>query len=102
MTPEEQVPEPASAPALQRLTQALRRVAAFYEEVGRSRWRQESAREARSQHDTLRALVLLDTLGVDNPVAFETLDAVPYLLADAHEWHQRLGRKDFGMPGGCC
>lgn len=90
------------ASARQRVSQALRRAIDFYEEIGRSRWRQESAREARAQHDTLRALVLLDTLGVDNPASYETLDAIPYLLADAHEWHQRLGRRDFGMPGGCC
>lgn len=100
--PDPPAEQPGPPSLTSRVTRAVRRAAQFYEEVGASRWRQESAKEARAQHDTLRALVLLDTLGVDNPVAFETLDAVPYLLADAHDWHLRLGRKDFGMPGGCC
>ena len=25
-----------------------------------------------------------------------------YMVADLHEWHQRMGRGDFGAPGGCC
>jgi hypothetical protein len=85
-----------------RLTDAWRRVEAFHEEVFASRWRRELHREARTQHDTLRTLLLLDTLGVDSPVAYETLELVPYLVADLHEWHQRMGRQEYGDPGTCC
>lgn len=88
--------------ALDQAVRAWRRVESFYEELFDSRWRQESLREARAQHDTLRALVVLDSLGVDNPVAYETLDLVPHLLAEAHDWHLRMGRRDAGMPGMCC
>lgn len=64
--------------------------------------RRAGAREVRRQDDVLRALVLLESLGVDNPVAYETLDLVPYLVADLHAWHQRLGRAEFGDVGVCC
>ncbi|MFC4001392.1 cory-CC-star protein [Prauserella oleivorans] len=67
-----------------------------------ARWRQGLRREARRRDDTLRALLLLESLGVDNPVAYETLDLVPYLVADFHEWHRRMGREEFGDPGVCC
>ncbi len=75
---------------------------AFHDELFESRWRAEIRRDARTQHDTLRALVLLDALGVQNPVAYETLDVIPYLVADVHEWHQRMGDKEYGQPGMCC
>jgi hypothetical protein len=73
-----------------------------HDQVFVARWRQGLRREARRQEDTLRALVLLESLGVDNPVAYETLDLVPYLVADLHGWHQRMGRESFGDPGVCC
>lgn len=79
-----------------------RRLLAFHDELFESRWRSEIRREARTQHDTLRALVLLDALGVENPVAYETLDVIPYLVADLHEWHQRMGDAEYGQPGMCC
>ena len=85
-----------------RVALAWRRFEAFHEELFASRWRHELRREARGQEDTLRALVLLDSLGVENPVAYETLDVVPHLLADVHGWHQRMGREDYGAPGMCC
>ena len=85
-----------------RAVAAWRRFEAFHEELFASRWRTEIRREARTQHDTLRALVLLDALGVENPVAYETLDVVPYLVADVHAWHQRMGDKECGVPGVCC
>ncbi|WP_394356498.1 cory-CC-star protein [Spiractinospora alimapuensis] len=64
--------------------------------------RTQARREARQRQDTLRALLLLESLGVEGPVAYETLDLLPYLVADLHEWHLRLGRDQFGVPGGCC
>ncbi|PXY20437.1 hypothetical protein DI005_27070 [Prauserella sp. PE36] len=84
------------------LVSAWKRVEAGHDAVFVARWRQGVRREARRQQDTLRALVLLESLGVDNPVAYETLDLVPYLVADVHEWHQRMGRETFGDAGVCC
>ncbi|GAB3492809.1 cory-CC-star protein [Amycolatopsis cihanbeyliensis] len=85
-----------------RLVALWRRIEAGHEQMFVARWRQGLRREARQRQDVLRALVLLDSLGVENPVAYETLELIPHLVADLHEWHQRLGRESFGDPGVCC
>ncbi|MBB4931505.1 hypothetical protein F4561_002325 [Lipingzhangella halophila] len=85
-----------------RLLDAWRRFEAFHEAVFASRWRRSLRREAQTQADTMRALVLLETLGVENPVAYETLDLIPAMVADLHEWHQRMGDAEYGNPEVCC
>ncbi|PRX47225.1 hypothetical protein B0I33_106326 [Prauserella shujinwangii] len=85
-----------------RLASAWRRAEAAHDQLFVARWRQGLRREVRRQEDTLRALVMLESLGVDNPVAYETLDLVPYLVADLHAWHRRMGQESFGDPGVCC
>lgn len=85
-----------------RLTRYWRRLERGHELLLVSRWRQGLRKEARRRDDTLRALLLLESLGVDNPVAYETLDAVPYLVADFHAWHRRMGADEFGDAGVCC
>lgn len=74
----------------------------FYDEWFESKWRHAVRREAQTQSDTFRALLFLQSLGVDDPASYETLDVIPYLVADLHAWHQRMGREEFGAPGGCC
>ncbi|KIH98887.1 hypothetical protein LP52_10670 [Streptomonospora alba] len=86
----------------EQLRSAWRRIEEFHEEWFASRWRHVLRREARTQQDTLRAMVLLQTLGVEDPAAYETLDLIPYMVADLHEWHQRMGRETFGDEGVCC
>ncbi|TCP51974.1 hypothetical protein EV191_106138 [Tamaricihabitans halophyticus] len=85
-----------------RLRAAWRRLERGHDQLFVARWRQGARREARRQQDTLRALVMLESLGVDNPVAYETLELIPYLVADLHEWHQRMGQRGFGDPEVCC
>ncbi|MFV2195422.1 cory-CC-star protein [Nocardiopsis sp. LOL_012] len=81
---------------------AWRRVEDFHQAVFEARWGHARRREARTQQDTLRALLMLEALGVDDPAAYETLDLIPYMVADLHAWHRRMGREEFGSPGGCC
>ncbi|WP_232237714.1 MULTISPECIES: cory-CC-star protein [Actinoalloteichus] len=95
--PSRPVPKPVG-----RIRAGLRAAAEFHEAWFTARWRSTLRREARDQQDTLRALMLLDTLGVDSPVAYETLELVPFVLADLHEWHRRMGRDEYDGPGGCC
>ncbi len=85
-----------------RLVSAWRAVERVHDELFVAPLRRAGAREVRREDDVLRALVLLESLGVDNPVAYETLDLVPFLVADLHAWHQRLGRDEFGDVGVCC
>jgi hypothetical protein len=92
----------AERSAWARLTAGWRALERYHEELFVVPWRRSVAREVRRQEDTLRALVLLESLGVDNPVAYDTLDLVPYLVADLHAWHRRMGRAEFGDAGVCC
>ena len=85
-----------------RLRAAWRAVERVHDEVFVEPLRRAGAREVRRHDDVLRALVLLESLGVDNPVAYETLDLVPHLVADLHAWHRRMGRAEFGDVGVCC
>ncbi|MDV6013406.1 hypothetical protein F8178_13090 [Haloechinothrix sp. LS1_15] len=85
-----------------KLRRAWRRAEELFDAVFTARWGPSARRAARDQADTLRALVLLETLGVDNPVRYETLELIPYLVADLHEWHRRMGKEEFGDPGVCC
>jgi hypothetical protein len=89
-------------PPTGRLRAAWRRAERFHDELFVVPWRRSVAREARRREDVLRTLVLLESLGVDNPVAYEVLDLVPYLVADLHDWHRRMGRDAFGDAGVCC
>ncbi|CAM3737288.1 hypothetical protein GCM10009799_15450 [Nocardiopsis rhodophaea] len=81
---------------------AWRRFEAAHDAVFDARWGHARRREARKQQDTLRALLMLDTLGVDSPVAYETLELIPFMVADLHEWHRRAGREEFGDGQVCC
>ncbi|AAZ55428.1 hypothetical protein JCM3263A_24940 [Thermobifida fusca] len=85
-----------------RAVRAWRRLEAFHEEWFAARWRHALQREDRRQADTFRAMLLLHSLGVDVPVAYETLDLIPYLVADVHDWHRRMGRDRWGDAGVCC
>lgn len=88
--------------AWSRVAAAWRCIDAFHDEMFVAPWRQALEREARRQDDTFRTLVMLDALGVENPVAYETMELIPYLVADLHAWHQRMGRDTFGDIGVCC
>lgn len=85
-----------------RLLRAWRSAERVHDELFVEPLRRAVAREMRREDDVLRALVLLESLGVDNPVAYETLDLVPYLVADLHAWHLRMGQDEFGDAGVCC
>jgi hypothetical protein len=85
-----------------RAVRAWRRLEAFHEEWFAARWRHALQREDRRQAHTFRAMLLLHSLGVDVPVAYETLDLIPYLVADVHDWHRRMGRDRWGDAGVCC
>lgn len=84
------------------LLAAWRRLERWHDELFVAPLRRSAAREVRRREDVLRTLVLLESLGVDNPVSYEVLDLVPFLVADLHAWHLRMGREQFGDAGVCC
>lgn len=85
-----------------RLRRAWRRLDEAHDAVFVAPWRSGLRREVRRQEDTLLALVFLDSLGIENPAGYETLELYPYLVGDLHDWHRRQGMDTFPTPGVCC
>lgn len=81
----------------------LRRLLAFYDEMYQAPYRRIERRAQRRRDDLFRLMVLSESLGVPNPAAFYTLELVPFMLEDFHEWHQRMGMEHSPLEGfRCC
>jgi hypothetical protein len=85
-----------------RVRRALRRFAELHDEFFVSKWRSGLQREARRQQDLLLTLVFLESLGVENPATYYTLELYPELVAGFHDWHRRQGMEHAPEPGFCC
>jgi hypothetical protein len=59
----------------------------FYE----VRHRGDLAREKRDEEDLFMLLVFSELMGVPNPAGYYTLELLPVLYEDFHEWHLRMG-----------
>ena len=81
----------------------LRSARDIYEGVYVVPYRSAIHREYLRQRDLFLILGLSDLLGVPNPVQFYTLELMPDLIEDFHEWHLRLGMEQ-PPEGGfrCC
>lgn len=79
-------------PAPGRLRRAWRRLDDLHEAFFVGRWRSALQREAQRQDDELLALLFLDSLGVEDPAAYWTLELYPGLVEEFHGWHRRQGR----------
>lgn len=66
-------------------------------------YRQTLARAARDEEDFFMLLMFAESLGIDNPASFYTLELQPLFLENFHEWHTRMGmdRCPFDHIG-CC
>ncbi len=84
------------APWWQRFTEGLNE---FYH----APYRQTMARAARDEEDFFMLLMFAESLGIDNPASFYTLELQPLFLENFHEWHTRMGmdRCPFDHVG-CC
>lgn len=76
----------------------LHRARATLEAVGRgltefyvAPYRRTFARARRDEEDLLRLVVLAESLGVPDPARWYTLELLPVLYEDVHEWHRRIG-----------
>lgn len=81
----------------------LRSAREIYEGVYMAPYRATIQREYLRQRDLFYLLGLSDLLGVPNPVQFYTLELLPELMEDFHEWHLRMGMER-APEGGfrCC
>lgn len=85
------------------IRQGLRRLLAFYDEMYQAPYRRIERRAQRRKDDLFRLMVLSESLGVPNPAGFYTLELVPFMLEDFHEWHQRMGMEHSPLEGfRCC
>lgn len=81
----------------------LRAAREIYEGVYLAPYRSSIHREYLRQRDLFLVLGVSDLLGVPSPVQFYTLELLPELIEDFHEWHLRLGMEQ-APEGGfrCC
>jgi hypothetical protein len=93
----------AEAGLLRGLHRALRHAAEIYEGIALAPYRSAIHRRYRDQRDAFLLATFSDALGVPNPVEFYTLELLPDLMDEFHDWHRRAGLD--GAPEGgwrCC
>ena len=85
------------------LLQRLRWAKDIYEGIYFVPYRRSIHREYLRHRDLFFVLAFSDLLGVPNPVQFYTLELLPEILGQFHEWHLRMGM-DEAPEGGfrCC
>ena len=54
-------------------------------------YRRTFARARRDEQDLLMILVLAEALGVPNPASYYTLELLPLVYEQFHDWHRRMG-----------
>ena len=74
-----------------RLVAALRYARDVYEGVFMAPYRSTIRRKYLRERDALLLLSMPDLLGVPNPVQMYTLELLPEMLEQFHEWHLRMG-----------
>ena len=66
-------------------------------------YRRAFARAQRDEDDLFMMLVFADSLGVPNPAAFYTLELLPFVYDQFHEWHLRMGMEHSPLDHvSCC
>lgn len=80
----------------------LRRGLEIYEGIALAPYRAEIARCYARQRDAFMLATFSDALGVPNPAEFYTLELLPYLMEDFHEWHRRVGLEEAPEGGWRC
>jgi hypothetical protein len=56
-----------------------------------SPYRRTFARAKREEEDLFMLLVFAETLGVPNPASWYTMEMMPVLYEQFHDWHRRMG-----------
>lgn len=66
-------------------------------------YRKMLSSEYRDESDFFMLMVFAESLGVQNPVSFYTMELLPFLFEDFHEWHKRMGMEKSPIEHfGCC
>ncbi len=79
------------------------RIDAFYAAWYEAPYRRMARRRQRRQEDLFRLLVMSEALGIPNPASYYTLELLPFVLEDFHDWHLRMGMEHSPLEGfRCC
>lgn len=86
-------------PKLPKLASFLSGLNEFYV----SPYRATMVKAQREEDDLFMLLVLSEALGVPNPVNFYTLELLPLVYEDFHNWHRRMGMEQSPLENiSCC
>ena len=69
----------------------LRRLDDLVRDFYEGRHRGALARERRQEDDLFMLLVFSETMGIENPASYYTLELLPLMYERFHEWHIRMG-----------
>nr|WP_038374438.1 cory-CC-star protein [Brachybacterium phenoliresistens] len=66
-------------------------------------YRRTFARARRDQDDLFTMMVMSEALGVPTPTGLLSLELLPAIYEDFHDWHRRAGMDRSPLEGiGCC
>jgi len=66
-------------------------------------YRRSFIRAKRDEEDLFMLLVFAESLGVPNPAAFYTMELLPIVYDQFHEWHMRMGMEKSPLDHvSCC
>ncbi len=74
----------------------------FYIQCYDAPYRQIALRQRRQHEYLFETLVMSELSGIPNPAAFYTLELMPWLIQDWHNWHQRMGWEHAPSGGWRC
>ena len=68
-----------------------REIAGLLREGYATPYRRTMARAQRDEDDLFMVIVLAEALGVPNPVSYHTVELLPVVYDEVHDWHRRMG-----------
>lgn len=85
------------------LSEKLKKLIRYYEEVISLPHKREIAAELRDEDDLFLLLLYSEMIGIPNPVYYYTLELYPYMIEKFHDWHLRMGMEKSPLTGiRCC
>ena len=86
-----------------RIRALLHQTSEVYDAWYEAPYRRIARRQQQRRDDLFRLLVMSEALGVPNPASYYTLELLPFMLEDFHDWHRRMGMEHSPLEGfRCC
>ncbi|WP_170019058.1 cory-CC-star protein [Campylobacter sp. RM16190] len=66
-------------------------------------YRSALTKSYQEENDFFMLMAFAESLGVQNPASFYTIELLPFLLEEFHAWHKRMGMQHSPIEHfGCC